>query len=263
MGYNITFFCICLLFKKRRGRVVAANFYSLSPQVPTLSLLYLFVIISYQYESVEFSNENYLVSSSNLGLGSVHNLNVTLLMYQLCHFLIKHSYTRYLAPEYFNDGNITEKADIYAFGLVLLELITGQRTVELQCYKSEHHSFSENIYPLPSLEAVNILKNIHQLLDPSLHSHQHGNLPSEVQAMGQAAFLCLRQDPVSRPPMSKVQYISSISSAYYPGNTYHIHSLTFASFTFLKYRSLEYQKVEKQLCLWGWTCSQLVPEVHT
>lgn len=111
---------------------------------------------------------------------------------------------RYLAPEYFNDGNITEKVDTYAFGLVLLELITGQRTVELQCYKSEHHSFSENIYPLPSLEAVNLLTNIHQLLDPSLHSHQHGNLPGEVQAMGQAAFLCLRQDPESRPPMSKV-----------------------------------------------------------
>ncbi|KAK1392496.1 Kinase protein with adenine nucleotide alpha hydrolases-like domain [Heracleum sosnowskyi] len=111
---------------------------------------------------------------------------------------------RYLAPEYFNDGNITEKVDIYAFGLVLLELITGQRTVELQCYKSEHCSFSENIYSLPSSEAVNILTNMHQLLDPSLHSHQHGNLPSEVQAMGQAAFLCLRQDPESRPPMSKV-----------------------------------------------------------
>ncbi|WOG90676.1 hypothetical protein DCAR_0309920 [Daucus carota subsp. sativus] len=111
---------------------------------------------------------------------------------------------RYLAPEYFNGGNITEKADIYAFGLVLLELITGQRTVELQCYKGEHHSCSEKIYPLPSLEVVNLFTNIHQLLDPSLHSHQHGDLPSEVQAMGQAAFLCLRQDPESRPPMSKI-----------------------------------------------------------
>lgn len=153
-----------------------------------------------------------------LSLGFVDILNVATIDRSLCPPLIKDSYTRYLAPEYFNGGNITEKADIYAFGLVLLELITGQRTVELQCYKGKNNSFSENIYPLPSLEAVNLLTNIHQLMDTSLHSDHHGSLPSEVQVMGQAAILCLRQDPESRPPMSKVWNISSNSSAYYSGN---------------------------------------------
>lgn len=92
----------------------------------------------------------------------------------------------YLAPEYFNCGEITEKADIYAFGLILLELITGRKIIDLQ------------------LEPAEVLVNIYQLLDPCLSHYQFPELPLEVQAMSHVAFLCLQQDPESRPPMSKV-----------------------------------------------------------
>ncbi|XP_015073821.1 inactive protein kinase SELMODRAFT_444075-like isoform X3 [Solanum pennellii] len=43
--------------------------------------------------------------------------------------------SRYLAPEYSNDGKVTEKVDVYAFGLVVLELITGRKTTDSQCYR--------------------------------------------------------------------------------------------------------------------------------
>lgn len=37
---------------------------------------------------------------------------------------------RYLAPEYFMHGVVNEKTDVFAFGVLLLELITGRRAVD-------------------------------------------------------------------------------------------------------------------------------------
>ena len=40
------------------------------------------------------------------------------------------SYARYLAPEYFMHGIVTEKTDVFAFGVLLLELITGRQPID-------------------------------------------------------------------------------------------------------------------------------------
>lgn len=99
---------------------------------------------------------------------------------------------------------MTEKVDIYAFGLVLLELITGQRAQDLQ-YCMEHQFLRDNIHALAATEPIHILAYKHQLLDPRLASCQPKGLPYELHAMGYAASLCLQQDPNMRPPMSKVK----------------------------------------------------------
>lgn len=47
--------------------------------------------------------------------------------------LLKFSATvmsRYLAPEYFMHGVVNEKTDVFAFGVLLLELITGRRAID-------------------------------------------------------------------------------------------------------------------------------------
>lgn len=36
----------------------------------------------------------------------------------------------YLAPEYFNHGIVDEKIDVFAFGVLLLEIISGQKPVD-------------------------------------------------------------------------------------------------------------------------------------
>ncbi|KAL1534888.1 non-specific serine/threonine protein kinase [Salvia divinorum] len=110
----------------------------------------------------------------------------------------------YLAPELVSGGKMSEKVDVYAFGLVLLELITGQRAHDLQ-YCSDNQFLLDHIRALATGETPHIFGYNNQLLDPRLVPYQlQPMLPYELHAMGYAASLCLQQDPDLRPPMSKV-----------------------------------------------------------
>lgn len=45
----------------------------------------------------------------------------------------------YCAPEYAMSGKLTIKSDIYCFGVVLLELITGRKVIDLNKPKGEQY----------------------------------------------------------------------------------------------------------------------------
>ncbi|CAI9116629.1 OLC1v1017828C3 [Oldenlandia corymbosa var. corymbosa] len=109
----------------------------------------------------------------------------------------------YLAPEYFSGAKVTEKVDIYSFGLVLLELITGQKNNPLQ-YHNDQYLLLEKFYLLEAIEQSRLLSDRQKFLDPGLSDYELQNLPYELQAMCHAASLCLQKDPDLRPPMSKV-----------------------------------------------------------
>ncbi|GLU04370.1 hypothetical protein SLE2022_215200 [Rubroshorea leprosula] len=109
----------------------------------------------------------------------------------------------YLAPEYLDGGIITPKVDVYAFGVVLIELMTGQRASEMQLYKGQNF-FSNWFHPMAVLEPSHLFTNIYQFLDPILAPSKVLDNSHQLEAMCRVAALCLSQDPDSRPPMSKV-----------------------------------------------------------
>ncbi|XP_039122593.1 inactive protein kinase SELMODRAFT_444075-like [Dioscorea cayenensis subsp. rotundata] len=100
----------------------------------------------------------------------------------------------YLAPEYTQTGQITEKADVYAFGVLLLELISGVKAIDLARGTGQQYLPQ---WARPLME----MNMIHELIDPRLNGNY---VKWEVECMIYASSLCLLSDPEMRPRMSKV-----------------------------------------------------------
>ncbi|CAI0395770.1 unnamed protein product [Linum tenue] len=100
----------------------------------------------------------------------------------------------YLAPEYFMYGKVNDKIDVYAFGVVLLELLSGRKPIS-----NDHPKGQESlvIWAKPILHVGKVT----QLLDPSLGSNYDHDV---IQRMVLAATLCIRRASRARPPMSIV-----------------------------------------------------------
>jgi len=59
-----------------------------------------------------------------------------------------------LAPEYFQHGKVSDKTDVYAFGVVLLELITGRKPIEARRPSGEENLVLWVSYCIHSLEVA-------------------------------------------------------------------------------------------------------------
>jgi hypothetical protein len=56
-----------------------------------------------------------------------HELIVLWISFFLTLLFLIHENSGYMAPEYVMHGHLTVKADVFSFGVVVLELISGQR----------------------------------------------------------------------------------------------------------------------------------------
>ncbi|KAM6594836.1 hypothetical protein CsatA_002539 [Cannabis sativa] len=99
----------------------------------------------------------------------------------------------YLAPEYAMLGHLTEKTDVFAFGVVALEILTGRPN-------SDPSLGEEKAYLLEW--AWNLYEDNREieLIDSTLSEFNK----EEVRRIIQVAFLCTRTSPTARPSMSKV-----------------------------------------------------------
>ncbi|CAA0381394.1 unnamed protein product [Arabidopsis thaliana] len=96
----------------------------------------------------------------------------------------------YFAPEYFMHGIVDEKTDVFAFGVLLLELITGHPALD----ESQQ---SLVLWAKPLLER----KAIKELVDPSLGDEYNRE---ELIRLTSTASLCIDQSSLLRPRMSQV-----------------------------------------------------------
>ncbi|KAL6194418.1 hypothetical protein ACLB2K_035502 [Fragaria x ananassa] len=96
----------------------------------------------------------------------------------------------YLAPEYFMHGIVDEKTDVFAFGVLLLEIVTGRKPVD---------SSKKNLllWALPHMESGDIAK----IADPKLEANYDAE---QLHRVVLAASYCVRQASLWRPSMSEV-----------------------------------------------------------
>ncbi|KAJ0840399.1 putative protein kinase RLK-Pelle-RLCK-VI family [Helianthus annuus] len=96
----------------------------------------------------------------------------------------------YMAPEYFMHGIVHEKIDVFSFGVLLLELLTGRRAVD-----SSRQSLV--IWAKPFLEQ----RNVKELVDPRLEGEYE---MIQVKRAMLAASACIHHLPSVRPNMKRV-----------------------------------------------------------
>ncbi|KAK4488319.1 hypothetical protein RD792_004075 [Penstemon davidsonii] len=104
----------------------------------------------------------------------------------------------YLSPEYASTGKLTEKSDVFSFGVVLLELITGRRPVDASQPLGDE-SLVEWARPL--LTQALETEDFGDLVDSRLETNF---VPSEMLRMIEAAAACVRHLASKRPKMSQV-----------------------------------------------------------
>ncbi|XP_018842985.2 MDIS1-interacting receptor like kinase 2-like isoform X2 [Juglans regia] len=111
----------------------------------------------------------------------------------------------YIAPELAYTMKVTEKCDVYSFGVATLEIIVGHHPGELICsLSSSTSSMSSSSSPTSSFSPFNphgmLLKD---MLDKRIATPQ-AEIADKVITIAKLAFSCINANPDLRPTMERV-----------------------------------------------------------
>ncbi|VFQ91886.1 unnamed protein product [Cuscuta campestris] len=98
----------------------------------------------------------------------------------------------YMAPEYLVKGQLTEKADVYSFGVLLLEIISGRKS---NAFVDDSGSLLQTVWGLYKSDRTT------ELIEPCLRGHFH---ESEASRVVQVGLLCCQAVASLRPSMCEV-----------------------------------------------------------
>ncbi|KAK6914281.1 Serine-threonine/tyrosine-protein kinase, catalytic domain [Dillenia turbinata] len=99
----------------------------------------------------------------------------------------------YIAPEYIESGQATTSADIYSFGVVVLEVVTGQRVVDFSCPQVLL------VKKVRDFEARK--KPLEELADRRLNGEYN---IKELERLVRLGLACTRSKPELRPSMRQI-----------------------------------------------------------
>ncbi|KAJ7533801.1 hypothetical protein O6H91_13G065700 [Diphasiastrum complanatum] len=102
----------------------------------------------------------------------------------------------HIAPEYLSTGKSSEKTDVFGYGIMLLELVTGQRAFDLARLAND-----ENIMLLQWVKSLLKARKVELLVDPDLKTDFEF---VELDQLIQLALLCTQGSPIHRPKMAEV-----------------------------------------------------------
>ncbi|XP_022146131.1 pto-interacting protein 1-like isoform X2 [Momordica charantia] len=103
----------------------------------------------------------------------------------------------YLAPEYFMYGKMSDKVDVYAFGIVLLELLSGRRAIDTETSKEQQ---SLVMWAKPIIERG----DVKGIVDPNLEG-KFDNV--QLKRMVLAATLCITRASRLRPRITQIMKV--------------------------------------------------------
>ncbi|XP_068666125.1 MDIS1-interacting receptor like kinase 1-like [Aristolochia californica] len=102
----------------------------------------------------------------------------------------------YIAPEYGYTLKVDQKSDIYSFGVVLMELLTGKKPLEPE--------FGESVDIVEWVRTKIRINKGMEALDPSLSGAQCKHVQEEMLLVLRIALLCTAKSPKDRPSMRDV-----------------------------------------------------------